>query len=163
MGPLNLALRRARRCDLRTWSADMIELIQSYEYVSGLRAVGRTEHPGGMELVDDPGRSTVPHLEATLKKRRRPLLVLHNYLCRFAEKFVALADVGVVTVRLSCLERFLRANRLENVRLSLSGVVEPDAFGGKRRAFGFAAALVPVHQTLGLVAGQIRALEPRRL
>src|SRR5262245_8323947 len=108
-----------------------------------------------MQLVDDARCAAVTDLETALEQRRGALLILHHDLSSFAEELVAIAKIGVVAVCQSSFGRFLRANGLEDVRLRICCIVEPDTLCGKRGALRIATALVPLHETLGLVARQI--------
>src|ERR1043166_1226143 len=110
---------------LRARATDAIEFIETAQHVARLGAIRRTEHAGGVQLVDDARRAAVAHLEPSLQQRCRTLLVLHDHLGRFAEQLVALArGLGAFAIGCPLLERLLRAHLLENVLLDLERLLE---------------------------------------
>src|SRR6185437_5588862 len=158
----NAARQRRRRTALSARTTDAVQRVEPDQHVARLRAIGRPEHAGRVQLVDDSRRTPVPDLEPALQQRRRPLLILHHHFGGFAEQLVAIVSAAVAVVpRRSTLERLFRANRLEHVGLHRFFDGEP--LRCARRTLGLARQLIPAHQPLGFVARQIRALQPRRL
>src|SRR6185312_13005956 len=51
--------------------ADAIQVLEAHEDVARLRAVRRAQNAGLVQLVDDPRRAAVAHLEPPLQQRRR--------------------------------------------------------------------------------------------
>src|SRR6478735_9287948 len=74
-------------------STDPIQFVEAHKHITRLRSIRRSENARRMELIDDPGRAAVAHLQPALQQRRRPLLVLHDDLGGLAEQLVAVADV----------------------------------------------------------------------
>src|SRR6478609_2586243 len=98
-----------------------------------------------MKLVDYPRRATVPDLEATLKQRRRSLLVLDHNLGGFAEQLVAIGVVQIVTVAAARLLRLLLPDRLDDVCLARR-LLQEEALSFVRRLALLPTQLVPAHQ-----------------
>src|SRR3954471_8501463 len=123
-------------------TADALEIVQSDEHVPGLRAIRRSEHTRGMELVDDARRSSIADLQAALQQRCRSLLMLHHDFGRLAEEFVAIADVRGLTL-LARLDGFALPNLRDDVVLGLRGLLEDEALRGERGALRYATLVIP--------------------
>src|SRR6185312_16734620 len=113
---VNAAEGRLRRTALDARATDPIQRVEPDQHVARLGTVGRSEHAGRVQLVDDACSAPVSDLEPTLKQRCRTLLILHHDFGGFAKQLVAILAVSrsVVGGR-GPLERFFRANRLQHV------------------------------------------------
>ena len=148
---------------LRARATDVIELFETDEYISRLRSVRRSEHPSRMQLIDDSCSATVADLEAPLQERRRPLLVLHDDLGSFTKELVAIARIRGFAVTLRTFERLLLPHGLENVWLDLDRLLENNALRRERSPLCRTTTIIPAHEVLGVLTGQICALQTRWL
>src|SRR5690606_42110687 len=113
-----------------------------------LRAVRRPEDARLVELVNDPRRTAVPDPKATLQQRGRSLSELDADLGRLTEQRVPLLQQRELRV-LALLLRLQRPDHLEDVVLGSRTL---------RRA-----PAVPLHEPLGVLRRQERALNPDRV
>src|SRR2546425_5183509 len=132
---------------------DFIQVFETQQNVSRFGAICPPEHARQLELIDDSGCPSVPDAHAPLQQRRRSELILDAHLGGLAEQRVTLSGSLLPAPRsfFAFLLRLLeRCNLLVN-RGSRSG-------GGRRRV-----RLVPLHQPLGLIRRNERALHAHRL
>src|SRR3989442_11556125 len=72
-------------------SRNLVKVLQPHQYVRRLAAVGGSQDPRQLELVDDPRRTPVADAHAPLQQRGRPQLILNADLGGLPEQRVALA------------------------------------------------------------------------
>src|SRR6266571_480466 len=135
--------------------ANLIQLLEPHQHVPRFGAVRRAEDTCLLQLVDDARRATVPDAHAALQQGRRAQLVLDADLGSLAEQRVALPPRGALlprppslVARLGLLDRGDLLDDLPSRLVCRSG--------GR-------ASSVPLHQPLGLLGGDERALDANRL
>ena len=114
-----------------------------------------------MQLVNDPRSTPVANLESALKQRRTPALMLNAQLRRFAKQLVAVHRITAVIVAAARIGRFTGPDLLEDI-----GFLHRNGRRvAGRRTFGLSTLVlraIPMHQPLGVVTRQIRALQTHR-
>ena len=114
-----------------------------------------------MQLVDDPRRASVTDFQPPLQQRRAATLMLDAEFRRLAEQLVAVDRIAIVvtTAGIDCVTC---ADLLQDVRLHH----RTRHRGTERLTLGIGTLtlrVVPEHQSLGLLARQVRALQTPRL
>src|SRR5687768_3801602 len=157
-----LAFLPPRRGALNTRAGNAVEIREPSENVARLGAIGWPEDPRQMQLVDDPRGAPITDLEAALQQRRRAMLVLDHDLRRFAEQLVAIGIVQILAFCSTGLFGFPLPDRLDDVVFART-LVDDETLRLERGLALFAALFVPTGESLGVLAGDVRALQPRRL
>ena len=114
-----------------------------------------------MQLVDDPRRASVTDLQPPLQQRCAATLMLDAQFRRLAEQLVAVDRIAIV-VTTAGIDCFTCADLFQDVRLHH----RTRHRGTERLTLGIGTLtlrVVPEHQSLGLLARQVRALQTPRL
>src|SRR6266566_1474967 len=136
-------------------AVNVVQILESHEHVAGFGAIRRSQDAGQLELIDDSRRATVPDAHAPLQQRSRSQLILNAYLSRLPEQRIALAEIPfpLPSSLFPFFFRFLECRDLFVDRASRRR--------GDRRGGGVLP--IPLHDSLGFVRRDVRALHAHRL